>query len=180
MTMNRMLSLAFALLAANVAVAADEFKPEPGFVRIDNGKNLDGWLGAKDGWTVADGCIHLVAKSAKENIYNEKTHSGDCIIRFEFKASMGADSGFYVHGKQLQVRDYPTVGPKPYAGPAKPAGQWNSIELDFTDNIAVVKLNGEIIEKAWKIGVDPKKGVGIEFDKGEMDYRNIVIKEKKN
>ncbi|MCE9533755.1 MAG: DUF1080 domain-containing protein [Planctomycetes bacterium] len=158
---------------------AQDPKLEKGAVRLDNGKDLTGWTGMKDGWTVKEGAIHLDAKLAKENIYHEKTHSADVVIRLEFRASEGADSGLYVFGKQFQVRDYPKVGPAKYAEFAKPAGEWNTLELDFTDNVAVVTLNGKVIEKAWKIGIDPKKGIGLEADKGDFDFRSITTREKK-
>ena len=36
---------------------------------------------------------------------------GDFVLRLEFRASPKANSGLFLRGKQLQVRDYPTVGP---------------------------------------------------------------------
>ena len=113
---------------ANVLPAflpADEFKLEEGFTRLDNGKDLEGWQGKLDGWSVADGAIHLDSKNAKGSIYSETTHSGNCTIRLQFRAAEKADSGVYIYGKQLQVRDYPKAGPGSYAKFAKPAGEWN-------------------------------------------------------
>jgi hypothetical protein len=177
--MSRHVALALILLAPLAAPAADDdFKPEPGFVRLDSGKDLEGWTGNKDGWSVADGAVVHDANKAKGNIYSEKTNSKNCIIRFQFKATDGADSGFYVHGSQFQVRDYPKAGPKQYAGPAKPAGEWNEMEMDFTDGVAVVKLNGEVIEKAFKAGGNAKQGVGLQKERGDFAFRRIVIKEK--
>ena len=45
----------FAMLAASSS-AADDFKPEPGFTMLLNGKNLDGWKlkGKKDGAEIGD------------------------------------------------------------------------------------------------------------------------------
>lgn len=156
---------------------AGEFKLEEGFKRLDNGKDLEGWTGKLDGWSVVDGAIHLDAKTAKGDIYSSTTH-GDGIIRMQFRAEKGADSGVYIHGKQLQVRDYPNAGPANYAKPAKPAGEWNDLEFDISDGVAVVKLNGEVIEKAWKIGGDAKKGVGLQRERGNFDYRYIRLKAK--
>ena len=150
-----------ALVLAVAARAGDDFKLEEGFTRLDNGKDLTGWTGKLDGWSVRDGAIHLDVKKAKGHIYSEKQHSRNCVIRLQFRATPGADSGLYVHGKQLQVRDYPKAGPKQYAAPAKPAGEWNDLEFDITDGVAVVKLNGEVIEKAWKIGGKADQGVGL-------------------
>jgi hypothetical protein len=84
----------------------------------------------------------------------------------------------FVHGKQLQVRDYPKAGPKEYAKPAKAAGQWNDLEWDITDGVAVVKLNGEVIEKAWKIGGNAKQGLGLQRERGDFSFRHIRLKEK--
>lgn len=162
----------------SVAIAADEFKLEEGFQRLDNGTNLDGFAGRTEGWSVVDGAIHLDAKAAKGNIYTEATHSRNCTIRMQFRAAPRADSGVYVWGSQFQVRDYPTAGPKQYASAAKPAGEWNELEFDITDGVAVVKLNGQVIEKAWKIGGDSKKGIGLQKERGDFDFRFIRVKEK--
>src|SRR5262249_24800641 len=169
----------FGLLAlCSASRAADDFTLEEGFVRLDNGKNLDGWTGNKTGWSVRKGVIHLDVKRAKSDIYSTRQHSRNCIIRLQFRATKGADSGSNAPGEQPQARDYPNAGPKEYAKPAKPAGQWNDLEFDITEGVAVVKLNGEVIEKAWKIGDFPKKGIGLQREVGDFDYRNIRIKEK--
>ena len=161
-----------------VSRGADDAPSEEGFTRLDNGKNLDGWTGNKTGWSVRKGVIHLDVKKAKGDIYSTREHGRSCVIRLQFRATRGADSGVYIHGKQLQVRDYPNAGPKEYAKPAKPAGQWNDLEFDITEGTAVVRLNGEVIEKAWKIGDFPKKGIGLQREVGDFDYRNIRIKDK--
>ena len=159
-------------------VDADEFKLEAGFTRLDNGQDLTGWAGKLDGWSVVDGAIHLDAKKAKGSIYSETTHSGNCVIRMQFRASEKADSGVFIHDKQLQVRDYPKAGPGKYAKFAKSAGQWNELEWDITRGVAVVKLNGEVIEKAWKIGGSTDRGVGLQKERGDFEFRYIRIKEK--
>lgn len=156
-----------------------DFKLEEGFTRLDNGKDLKGWAGGTEGWSVVDGAIHLDAAKAKGHLYSEAPHSKNCVIRLQFRATKGADSGVFVWGQQLQVRDYPNAGPKKYAASAKPAGEWNDLEWDITDGTAVVKLNGQVIEQAWAIGKDDKKGVGLQKEKGDFDFRYIRIKEKK-
>jgi hypothetical protein len=157
---------------------ADNFNLEEGFTRLDSGEDLTGWTGKLDGWSIVDGAIHLDAKNAKGSIYSETAHSGNCVIRLQFRASERADSGVFIYGKQLQVRDYPKAGPGTYAKFAKPAGEWNELEWDITDGVAVVKLNGEIIEKAWKIGGSADRGVGLQKERGDFDFRYIRIKEK--
>src|SRR5688572_86569 len=95
--------------SAAVSRCGDKLETEPGFVRLDTGTNLDGWTGKLDGWSVVDGAIHLDSKKAKGDIYSLKTHGADAVIRLQFRATKGADSGVYIHGKQLQVRDYPNA-----------------------------------------------------------------------
>ena len=177
--------LAFCLMALVVSVAgqhvvahADEFKLESDFRRLDNGKDLTGWTGKLDGWSIVEGAIHLDAKQAKGSIYSEIEHSSNCIIRLQFRATEKADSGVFIYGKQLQVRDYPKAGPKAYAEFAKPAGEWNELEWDITDGVAIVKLNGEVIEKAWKIGGSASRGVGLQKERGDFDFRYVRVQEK--
>jgi hypothetical protein len=166
------------LVAGGLRSAADDFAIEADFARLDNGTNLDGWTGKLDGWSVVDGAIHLDSKAAKGSIYSQQTHSKNCVIRLQFCATPRADSGVFFHGKQLQVRDYPTAGPKQYAEFAKPAGQWNELELDVTDGTAVIELNGATIEKAWELGGNAKQGIGLQRERGDFDFRYIRIKEK--
>src|SRR5687767_14338987 len=92
--MTRSLVLA-ALVAAAVPGVADDFKPEAGFTRLDNGKDLEGWTGNTAGWSVTDGAIHLDSKKARGNIYSKVVPSKNCVIRMQFRATRGADSGVF-------------------------------------------------------------------------------------
>ena len=42
--------------------SGEKFQLESGFTRLDNGKDLEGWTGKLDGWSVIDGYIHLDVK----------------------------------------------------------------------------------------------------------------------
>ncbi|MCS7237731.1 MAG: sulfatase-like hydrolase/transferase [Thermoguttaceae bacterium] len=162
---------------------------EPDFVRLDNGRDLSGWYPARAsgeelpdvaGWEVRDGAICLEASRARANLFSRHTHSQNCIIRLQFRASPGADSGVFIHGKQFQVRDYPGSLPdtKRYAPYARPAGEWNELEFDITDGIAVVRLNGQVIERRWPIGERAELGIGLQREVGDFAFRLIRIKEK--
>jgi hypothetical protein len=157
---------------------ADDFKLEDGFSRLDNGQNLDGWTGGTQGWSVVAGALHLDAKAAQGNIYSTTQHSRNCVIRLQFRAAEGADSGVFVHGSQFQVRDYPKAGPKQYAPAARPAGQWNELEFDITDGVAKVSLNGKVIAEKWNIGNKADQGLGLQKESGDFDFRYIRIREK--
>jgi len=171
-------------------IHSEPFQLEPGFVRLDNSKDLTGWFGAKwsgektgntSGWGVVDGAIHLDSEAATSHLFNEKTYSKNAIIRLQFRAGRAADSGLCIHGRQFQVRDYPNALPdtKKYAPFSNRAGEWNDLELDITDGVALIKLNGQVIEKAWKSGTDAARELGLQRELGEFDFRHIRLKEKK-
>ena len=176
-------------LSAVAAGGAEELKLEEGFVRWDNGRDLSGWYasqwsgrptGDPSGWSVVAGAIHLNAGAATGHLFSKAKHSRHCVIRLQFRAAKAADSGLALHGKQFQVRDYPHSLPdtKKYAPPAKGPGQWNDLEIDITDGVAVIRLNGTPIEKAWRIGDNPDRGLGLQREKGDFDFRFIRVREK--
>ncbi len=173
-------------------LGGEKFKLEPGFVRLDNGKDLTGWYGSKwsgadthntSGWSVVDGAIHLDYKAAQNHLFSRKKFGRNTIIRLQFRAAHGADSGLNVHGTQFQVRDYinslPDNSTKKYAFACKPPGEWNDLELDITDGVAVIRLNGKVLEKAWRIGPAADRGLGLQREMGDFDFRRLRIKEKK-
>ena len=167
----------------------EQLELEPGFLRLDNGRDLTGWFGSRwsgqktgnsDGWSVTDGAIHLNSEVATSHLFSGKTFSNNAVIRLQFRAANGADSGLCLHGRQFQVRDYVNSLPdtKKYAPYCKPPGQWNDLEFDITDGVAVVKLNGKVIEKAWKLGDAADRGLGLQREFGDFDYRYIRLREK--
>src|SRR5438132_33388 len=120
------LGLLSALVAAQVPSMAEEKKDEEGFVSLFNGKDLTGWkypgANAKDnldGKTetpdkrveVKDGVIVMNEKDKDgkggiKDLYTVKTYGKDFVLKMEFRAALKADSGVYVRGPQLQVRDF--------------------------------------------------------------------------
>jgi hypothetical protein len=170
--------------------ATEPFQLEPGFIRLDNGKDLTGWFGAKwsgektgdiSGWSVDDGIIHLDSEAATSHLFNEKKLSKNATIRLQFRADRVADSGLCIHGRQFQIRDYPNALPdtRKYAPFSNRAGEWNDLELDITDGVAVIKVNGQVIEEAWESGNALEMGLGLQKELGEMDFRYIRLMEKK-
>jgi len=162
--------------------SAAKFSLERDFVRLDNGQDLTGWKGNIRDWSVVHGAIHLHYNTPPSGgaIFSEKTHSDNVIIRMQFRAAYGADSGVFVHGNQFQVRDYINSYPdtKKYAPYCNPPGRWNDLEFDITNGVAIVKLNGTVIEKNFKIGTNTDLGIGLQKEKGNFDFRFIRLKEK--
>src|SRR5438445_10261749 len=104
-------------LCAPAPAADDEFQLEPGFTRLFNGKDLTGWrLGQEvlDGKTetddkrfkAKDGVIVIQGAAKIEDLYTVPEFNRDFTLRLEFRAGPKANSGLYLRGKQLQVRDY--------------------------------------------------------------------------
>ena len=189
MRLPKTLFLVSILAAATCLPAAEELKLEPGFTRLDNGKDLSGWYGSQwsgrptgnhKGWSVVDGAIHLDVAAARAHLFSEKQFSPSCVLRLQFRTTKEADSGLCVHGDQFQVRDYVYSLPdtQQYAPACNPPGEWNDLDLDLTGGVAVIKLNGKVIEKAWRAGKNTKIGLGLQREKGDFDYRFLRIKEK--
>lgn len=178
-------------LALNVA--AEVFKPEPGFVSLVAGKDLSGWkykpaehfdgkVESSDGrYTAKEGQIvvndYNPAKGPHlRQLWTQREFPKDFILRLEFRASVNADSGIFLRGPQLQCRDYLVAGPYKTLKKYKPQ-DWNQIEVVVKDNVAHCTCNGEVLEAALKL---PETGpIGLEADRGQMEYRRIRVKELK-
>lgn len=195
------LSLLSCLLVASLH--ADDFKPDEGFTSLFNGKDLTGWcyrakvdktaVKVGDVMAVFDGKTESIADgrySAKDGIltvnfpkgverlvsqmYTIKEFPKNFILKLEFRASVNADSGIFIRKPQLQCRDYLVAGPYKELKKYKPQ-DWNLIEVTVKDNIAHCTCNGEVLEDALKL---PETGpIGLEGDRGQMEYRHIQIKE---
>jgi hypothetical protein len=186
------------LLLAVAASAADNFKPEPGFVSLFNGKDLTGWCyrdGARfdekvaatfDGkvatsdnrFTAKDGALIVHPKEPRlvQKIWTTREFPKDFVLRLEFRAAVNADSGIFIRRPQLQCRDYAVAGPDKYKALKKYRPQdWNEIEITVKDGVARCTCNGEVLEEALKL--PETGGIGFEGDRGQMEYRRIRIKE---
>ncbi len=182
--------LALFFAAALAARSADDFKPEPGFVSLFNGHDLTGWrypagekFDAKSvtpdaRFTGADGILaaHEVLPRAITQLWTIQEFPKDFVLRLEFRASVKADSGIFLRKPQLQCRDYLLAGPYKELKKYK-AQDWNEIEVTVKDGVAHCTCNGEVLEAALKI---PATGpIGLEVDRGTMEYRRIRVKEEK-
>ena len=180
------LALSFLVLAAPRARCADEFTPEPGFVSLFNGTDLTGWgyrTNQFDGKTATDDgrfsagdgilTVHPHSPRLLQKISTTQEFSNDFVLRLEFRAATNADSGIFIRGPQLQCRDYLVAGPYKDLKRYRPQ-EWNQIEVTVTNNVAFCTCNGEVLESAFKL---PASGpIGLEADRGQMDYRRIRIK----
>ena len=93
-----------------------------------------------------------------------------------FFATSNADSGVFIRQPQLQCRDYPLAGP--YKNLTKYKAQdWNEMIVAVTNNVGYCTCNGEVLEAAFKLPATG--GIGLEGDRGQMEYRRIRLQEIK-
>jgi len=168
----------------------DNFQPEPGFVTLFNGHDLTGWgyrtnnfdglTESSEGRYVARFGRLIVTTppegSRIQQIWTTREFPADFILRLEFRAGVDADSGIFIREPQLQCRDYLIAGPYKGLKQYKPQ-DWNQIEIIATNNVAFCTCNGEVLESAFKI--PPTGPIGLEGDRGQMEYRRIRLKEFK-
>lgn len=180
-----------------VETEPDHFQPEPGFESLFNGRDLIGWgfrTDAKgkgrtvnfDGQTASDDGRY-VAKAGRlivttppegrrvQQLWTTREFDKDFVLKLEFRATPNADSGIFVRAPQLQCRDYPLAGPYKELKKYKPQ-DWNEVVIEVKDGVAHCTCNGEVLEDALKV---PASGpIGLEGDRGQMEYRRIRIQLK--
>lgn len=160
--------LLVALLSSPLSAA------EKGFVPLFDGKTLNGWIGAVDGYVVRDGAIVCEQKKGGGNLLTEKEYS-DFILRFDVLIPKGGNNGIAVRapnatgslaysGMEVQILDdddeqYKTIKPHQFhgsvygivaakTGARKPDGQWNTMEITLQGPRVRVVVNGKIVVDA--------------------------------
>jgi len=108
-----------------------------------------------------------------QQLWTTREFPRDFVLKLEFRATPNADSGVYVRGPQLQCRDYRLAGPWRELKRYKPQ-DWNELVVTVKDGVAHCTGNGEVLEAALAV---PASGpIGVEGDRGQMEYRRIRIK----
>jgi hypothetical protein len=108
-----------------------------------------------------------------QQLWTTREFPRDFVLRLEFRATPNADSGVFLRGPQLQCRDYLLAGPYKQLKRYRPQ-DWNEIEVTVKDGVARCTCNGEVLEAEFKV---PESGpIGVEGDRGQMEYRRIRIK----
>lgn len=199
----KIISLFFILCFSITNLHAADWKPDPGFKSLFNGEDLTGWcfrvktprtetkpgdiIEKFDGkeanqdagtYTAKNGVLIINFPNEKDRltgqIYTVEEFPKNFVLKLQFRASVNADSGIFIRKPQLQCRDYLVAGPynelKKYR-----AQKWNQVIIKVKDGIAYCTCNGEVLESALKL---PEAGpIGLEGDRGQMEYRKIQIKE---
>jgi hypothetical protein len=180
--------------AISTSGAADDFKVEDGYTSLFNGKDLSGWeyqikKGDKEDlkdktessdkrFQVMDGVIVANAKDAGgkggiKDLYTTKLFDKDFNLKLEFRAAEKADSGVYIRGPQLQVRDFIRRGEQKQLQKFKNDG-WNELDITVKGTEAACLINGEMLAK---MKVPPKGPIGLQAESGKFEFRRVRIKE---
>jgi lysophospholipase L1-like esterase len=108
-----------------------------------------------------------------QQLWTTREFPRDFVLKLEFRATPNADSGVYLRGPQLQCRDYLVAGPYTKLKSYRPQ-DWNELVVTVQDGVARATCNGEELEAGLKL---PASGpIGVEGDRGQMEYRRIRIK----
>lgn len=156
-------------------------KPNPNrpvFVEIKEAEHFDGKTESSDGRYVAKNGRLIVTTPAEgrriQQIWTTKEFPNDFVLKLEFRATPNADSGIFIRKPQLQCRDYPLAGPYTELKNYK-EGDWNEIVITVKGGVAHCVCNGEVLEAEFQV---PETGpIGLEGDRGQIEYRRIRIKE---
>jgi lysophospholipase L1-like esterase len=145
---------------------------------VTNAVQFDGLTSSPDGRYVAKHGRLIVITPPEfrkcQKISTTREFAKDFILKLEFRATPDTDSGIFIREPQLQCRDYLIAGPYNQLQHYK-AGDWNEIVITVRGGEALCTCNGEVLESAFKV---PATGpIGLEGDRGQMEYRRIRVQE---
>ena len=161
--------------------AGDDFKLEPGFTPLLNGKNLDGWKQKKKGgdslagkteafngrFKVVDGVLVIDPKVKGDVVIEtEKKYGKDVIIRFEFKPGNGCNNDLFFRGIKFDLAKGNVKNLK--------EGEWNELEIISTESKVEYNCNGEL-QRMNKTKMDSTP-FGIRAEFGPVEIRRLRIK----
>lgn len=144
---------------------------------VEEAESFDGKQQTPDGrYQVINGRLVVTTPSEGRKIqqlWTTEEFPQDFVLRLEFRATPNADSGVFIRQPQLQCRDYVLAGPYKELSKYRPQ-EWNELEITVTGETARCTCNGEVLEEAFKL---PATGpIGLEGDRGQIEYRRIRIK----
>ena len=168
-------------------------------VELFNGKDLSGWKtrnpNRPNGWVVENG---LLRNQKPGNDLITEQQFQDFKLHVEFRYPRGSNSGIYLRGRyEAQIEDnygkspdshyiggvYGFLTPRVMA--AKPAGEWQTMDITLVGRIVTLVLNGEpVIERQAIPGItggalDSNEGapgpIMLQGDHGPIDFRKVTL-----
>ncbi len=165
---------------------AGDFQAEPGFVSLFNGKDLSGWKYGKDlldgktetpdkRFTVENGVIVANEGKGVKDLYTARDFNKNFQLRLEFRAALKADSGVYLRGPQLQVRDYARRGERKQLMKFK-NDDWNELDITVKSGQLVALANGKAVADKDHLEVTVKNGKAVARLNGkDIDIAKIDV-----
>ena len=149
----------------------------PVFVEIKQAESFDGKKMSSDNrYRAINGRLVVATPSEGRRIqqlWTTAEYGSDFVLKLEFRATPNADSGVFIRKPQLQCRDYLLAGPYKELKNYKPQ-DWNELVVTVKGGIAHATCNGELLTDNMQV---PESGpIGLEGDRGQMEYRRIRIK----
>jgi lysophospholipase L1-like esterase len=108
-----------------------------------------------------------------QQLWTKREFPQDFVLKLEFRATPNADSGLYVRGPQLQVRDYGLAGP--FKLTKYRPQEWNELIVTVDKGVVTATANGEPLDTA-NLKLPATGPIGVEGDRGQMEYRRIRIR----
>ena len=168
--------------------------PEPGFVSLLDGKDLNQWKTVGNAnWRLQDGLLQ--AELGGGFLVSRQSYK-DFQIKAEFWVDETANSGIFVRCSDLKdinannayevniydqrpdpsygtgaIVNVAKVSPMPKAG-----GHWNSYDITFQGSHMVVYLNGVKTADAQDSRWEEAGPIALQYDKGVVKFKNIRIK----
>jgi hypothetical protein len=168
-------------------------------VELFNGKDLSGWkprnAGKKNGWVVKEEA--LVNATPGNDLLTERKFT-DFKLHAEFRYPKGSNSGIYLRGRyEVQIED--NYGEEPEChkiggvygfltssvNAAKPAGQWQAVDVTLVGRVVTVLLNGErVIDRQAIPGItggaldsdEAAPGpILLQGDHGRIEFRKVTL-----
>lgn len=168
-------------------------------IELFNGRNLDGWHARspakKHGWTVRNGL--LVNADPGVDLVSDRKFT-DVKLHAEFRYPKDSNSGIYLRGRyEVQIEDDFGLEPdshliggiygflNPSVNSAKPAGEWQTIDVELIGRVVTVHLNGErIIDRQSIPGItggaldSDERSPGpimLQGDHGKIEFRTLQV-----
>ena len=166
--------------------ADDDFKLEPGFTLLFNGKTLDGWKEASgkkealEGKSDAFGGRFKVVEGrlvydpdvkGDLSIETIRTFGKDVHIKFDFKPGPKCNNDIFLRGTKFDI----VPGNKENKNVKE--GDWHAFELLVTGDKVEHKIGGETVRSSTLKADAPASPLKLRAEIGSIEIKNIRVKE---
>jgi hypothetical protein len=180
--------------AAGEANSLAREEVEAGWILLFDGESLFGWEAATEvDWHVSDGAI--VATEGEMGLLYTLVEFGDYELKLDFRATAGTNSGVFLRTSENCDDPGPAgscyelnIAPPDNAFPSgslvrlrkvEGAGEtegWRTYHVTQVGNRAEIRLDNEVILDFTDPNPLLKGRIGLQFNQGRIEFRNIKLK----